>query len=250
MDFKALLKDPLLVCRGCSGVVVGVGIAVVIGWYLHVNVLLQILPTQPAMVMSTALALIAGGVALFSLTTARGSSIAAWMGIVIITLSGLNLAEYISGRNLEIDQLFVRSTIVMATKYPGRMAPLTAGCLLILGISLILTWKSQRSARKLITVGVLSSTAGMIASAAMLGYLMGIDTASGWGFFARMAIHTAAMITVLSLGLLVWAWYRARLLQIEFLHWNACGWIRNAHADDLFRVRFEFFPIALVRALA
>jgi signal transduction histidine kinase/CheY-like chemotaxis protein len=201
---------------GCFALTVGV--MAIIGWYAHSSVLLQVFPSLPAMKYNTALGFVLCGAALLLLSTRYGD-IASWLGGGVTFLALLTLTEYLCRQNFGIDQLFVKTNVDAATEFPGRMSPLTASCFLLVGIALLLTCRSSKSTARLTGIAVLASTVTMIACVAVVGFSLGIDSASGWGARARMAIHTAATFLILSIGLLIWAWYTARLASIHFLKW-------------------------------
>ena len=130
----------------------------------------------------------------------------------------LTLTEYLTGLSLGIDQLFVTSYIKTAVAYPGRMSPLTASCFGFLGIALAVAG-SGRSRRQLTTSGLFACVVAMIALMALLGYALGIQTAYGWGSYARMAPHTALTFFLAGVGLLVWSWQAANRVSFNFLRW-------------------------------
>ncbi len=66
-----------------------------------------------------------------------------WIGLIcalfVTLIGGLNLLEYIFGKNLGIDELFVSDLIIPeSTQFPGRLAPNAALALVVMGTSLIL----------------------------------------------------------------------------------------------------------------
>ena len=134
-------------------------------------------------------------------------------------LTSLTLAEYFTGHAFGVDQLFFKSYIDTATEFPGRMSPLAASCFLLISTAITLTWRGSQSKGRLTAVGILSCIVATIAIVALFGYALGIESASGWGSYTRMAIHTAATFLILAAGLLVWTWYTARLAEIYFLRW-------------------------------
>ncbi len=195
-----------------------VGITVIIGWYAHCVVLVQVLPNLVPMKYNTALGFFLCGAGLVLLTT-RYARLAAWIGGLVFILGLSTLAEYIIGRDLGIDQLFFKYYLILASETSARMAPLTAGCFTLLGMALILSGRQQRSHARLTAIGILACIVAMIACVALVGFLVGIDAAYGWGSYWRMAVHTATTFFVLSIGLLAWAWQMAGSIKFSFLRW-------------------------------
>jgi len=181
-----------------------VGIVVIVGWYAHWAAVIQVLPNLPPMKFNTALCFILCGVGLILLTTRRAWA-APWLGGVAALVGLLTLAEYVTGRSFGIDQFFVNSFIDTATKFPGRMSQLAAGCFTLMGLALALTGRGHYSKNRLTAIGILVCIVAMIAFVALLGYSLGIEVASGWGAVTRMAVHTSLTFFVLSGGLLIWA---------------------------------------------
>jgi CHASE3 domain sensor protein len=72
---------------------------------------------------------------------------------------------------------------------------------------------------RLAGTGLLACAVAVIACVALLGYGFGIEPAYGWGAFSRMAVNTAALFLLLSMGLLSWALQMARAENFNFLRW-------------------------------
>jgi PAS domain S-box-containing protein len=215
----SLVKSLVFLSKASGCFTLAIGLIVVIGHSVHDAALMQLLPSLPAMQYSSALGFILSGAGL-TLLTRRGSAIASWFGGGAVLLSLLTPAEYLSGRHFSIQPLFSNSDVVTTNEFPVRMSPLAVGCLLLIGIALILTRRSRRiAARRLTGVGILACTVMMISCVALIGSFLGIDSASGWGEHLRLADHTAATFLILGTGLLIWAWYTARLANIDFLGW-------------------------------
>ena len=169
------------------------------------------------MAFNTAFGFVLCGAALLALST-RASDFSLVLGAVIVLFSSLTLVEYVTGQDFGIDQFFIKPYIQIATEFPGRMAPLSAICFLLLGIALTLSCRA-RSTVKFTAVGILVCIVAMIGCVTLFGYSVGIDAATGWGSYSRMAANTAATFLILSTGLLVWTWHSARRDNVDFLRW-------------------------------
>ena len=201
---------------GCFAVIIG--IVVLGGWYAHWIAVIQVLPNLPPMKYNTALGFILSGIGMMLLPTSR-AAIATWFGGVVALLGAVTLVEYLTGRDFGIDQLFLKSYIDTATAFPGRMSPLAATSFTLIGVGLSLIGGATLSKARISIAGLLACVVAMIACVTLFGYALGIEVATGWGAFTRMAPHTAITYLILSSGLLVWAWHRARQINSDFLRW-------------------------------
>jgi len=195
------------------------GLLVDISWWLHWQRISQLLPNTAPMQFNTALCFILSGLALFFLTISR-PKISVWLSTVSGILAALTLLEYLSGWNLNIDQIFCKPFYAAAaTAYPGRMSPLVAVSFIFTGIAVILAGANRSWTHRLAGTGLLACMVVVIAAVAILGYLFGVEAAYGWGAYSRMAINTAIMLLILNTGLLIWAGKTARRENYNFLRW-------------------------------
>ena len=118
------------------------------------------------------------------------------------------MVEYVGGVSLGIDELFMDHTITTKTSHPGRMAPNTAACFTLLGLSAVVRPRRWTPMHRSVLTVVLGSLTFGLAVVALSGYMASLETAYGWGNLTRMAVHTSVGFTVASLGLLCWIWSR------------------------------------------
>lgn len=195
-----------------SGVVLGV--AVLFGWYTGTEVLIQVHPTFVPMQYNTALGFLLSGAGL--VTYLRGKPAVAMVLGTIVTLIGvLTLYEYIARVDIGIDQLFMTHYIDLHTPNPGRMAPNTALCFSLTGVSIILM--SVDFIRKNLTITILGALIAGLGAIALFGYITQLVPAFGWGKMTRMAAHTAFGFMMLGSALLITShqWIKAK----EFRLW-------------------------------
>ena len=189
--------------RFCALAVAMLGIAVLLGWALHIAVLKSVLPGWATMKANTALAFVLAGGALAAITW--GQDVGDWrkvhiaIGLVLMVIALLTLGEYLFGVDFGIDQLLVKdSPETVSAAPPGRMALATALGFAFAGLALVLLdsrrarWGSQAAAIVVNLIGVL----------AILGYGYGVAALYGVGAYSSMALHTAAGLVVMSLGAL------------------------------------------------
>ena len=184
------------------------GLTVLAGWYTHNLALLRICPGFVAMAYNTALGFFFSGLSLLAL--ARGKPRLAALGAALtFGLGAVTLAEYAIGRDLGIDQLFMKSYIRSGISHYGRMAVCTALCFTVSsGALLIILQKRRRMWQPLVTAALASIVAGL-GLVALSGYFTGISLSYAWGQTTRMAVHTASGFLLLGAGLLAAAWCKS-----------------------------------------
>src|SRR5580698_3177342 len=107
------------------------GSVVLVGWAIHSTSLIQVAPNLAPMQRNTALGFILTGLALLGIVigkpklTFSGSA-------ATITLAAVTLLEYLFRVNFGIDELLGVAYIRNEVTDPGRMAPTTALCFIIL----------------------------------------------------------------------------------------------------------------------
>ena len=196
---------------------IGVGMMVLVGWYAHWAVLVQVLPTLVPMKYNTALGFVLCGSCL-SLLTTRYAGTVTWLGGTVALLGFLTLIEYFTGYDLGIDQLLFKYYLILPSETSARMAPLSAGCFLVFGLALALSGQRLGEMR-LTAVAIMACIVTVIAGVATFGFVIGIEAAYGWGSYWHMALHTAVLFFLLGLGLLAWAWQAAQSIEFNFFRW-------------------------------
>lgn len=204
------LGSPLLgwigiIPRVAGAITVVTAVAVLVGWWLDVQILKSVHPTFVTMKANTALAFLAAGASLWLYGCAGSSS---WMrrlaracagGVAVIGL--LTCLEYALNQPLHIDQIpFREGPGAVGTPHLGRMALTTAIGLVLVGSALcLLDAKAQRVRRLFFVLVVLIALFGQLA---VLGYVLGVGYLYGVGATTEMAVHTALLFLVLSAGVL------------------------------------------------
>ncbi len=190
-----------------GGATLLLGLVVIVGWYTGNRTLIQVLPQFVPMQYNTALGFVLSGAALLLLIVEHRRA-AVVVGALAALIGALTLVEYVAQIDLHIDEFFMKHDITTATSHPGRMAPNTAMCFLLVGLAV--AWSPQcwtSRSRSLLRV-VLVSLAFGLSTVALSGYLTHLETAYGWGNLTRMAIHTAVGFMLVSSGTLFWVWSR------------------------------------------
>jgi PAS domain S-box-containing protein len=194
------------------------GLLIVASWYARWQSILQMAPNTAPMQYNTALCFILSGAGLFLLTTAR-AKIAPWLCGAAAFFALLTLLEYLTGLDFGIDQIFFKPYFQTATAYPGRMSPLAAICFIFFGAGIVLVCTKKQWPHRLAAAGMLACIVGVIAVVALCGFVFGIESATGWGAYSRLAINTSVAFLLLSIGLLIWSCQAARREDFNFLRW-------------------------------
>jgi PAS domain S-box-containing protein len=226
-----------------------VGSVVLLGWLLDITSLKILMPGLASMKANTAACLALCGVSLWLMSKVRQSETldenrariaGRFVGIVVASVGLATLAEYLLRRNFGIDQLLFVDRLGDGHSIPGRMAPHTALCFVTLGLALVLIHvETKRGFRP---AQFLSLAPAFISLMAMLGYLYSVVSFYRITSFTGMALHTAATLFVLSLGIFFFASDRGlaaifssdsfggivvrRLLPATFLVPIVIGWFR------------------------
>lgn len=117
---------------------------------------------------------------------------------LLALLTGATLLEYLTGAGFGIDEFLVKDYLVLHTSHPGRMAPNTALCFLFCGLAGALAWPFLHG-----LAGSVISSLGLLG---LSGYMVGVESAYGWGRMTRMSPQTAVGMMLLGLALVGLAW--------------------------------------------
>jgi PAS domain S-box-containing protein len=189
---EGVRRVPLLAGAG----VAALGVMVLLGWLFDVDWLKSVLPGLPTMKANTALGFLLSGVAL--LLRGRFPRLSLLCTGLVYAVVGLTVAEYATGLDFGLDQLFFRDVLDEHTLHPGRMASATALCFVLCSASLLMLdiprgrWTQQTFAL----------ATGLFGLTGLLGYLYDVKQLYQFTGVASMALHTALGFVVLSVGLL------------------------------------------------
>ncbi len=122
---------------------------------------------------------------------------------VALLIGFITLLEYFSTVSINIDQLFVKSYILIQSSHPGRMAPYTAFSFIFSSIAILININSTENSTLKIIAILFSLLVLVLSVIAIIGYIAHLPTAYGWGQFTTMAVHTALGFITVSLGTLM-----------------------------------------------
>jgi diguanylate cyclase (GGDEF)-like protein len=183
---------------GCGAVLVGC-VVLVGGWAFGMNALKSVLPGLSCMKANTAAAIVMLGAGLALLAGGRNFRTLGKVAAAIALTLGLGtLAEYALAWNAGIDQLLFKDSATPAAAFPGRPAVATALMISLLGGGLLCV---QRPALHRMKTFAGLSTA-LAAWGALNAYVFGAQALQAVPLFSSVALHTAVIMLILSLGVL------------------------------------------------
>lgn len=186
---------------GLSGLfAVLAGGLVLVGWAADIVWLKSVVPGFIAMNPLSAMCFAAAGISLLLLcrpvVSRRPRLLAQCAAITIAFVGGLRLAAYIWDFNFDVDRLLFTGSLA-----DNRMAPNTAICFLLSGLTLLLLDVMTR--RGFWPAQVLALTVATISLVSLVGYGYGAASLYQIASYIPMALHTAVVFQILSLGMLL-----------------------------------------------
>src|SRR2546430_2223260 len=191
---------------GAALSVLGLGVSVLGGWLFDIELLKRVHPAWATMKANSAFCFICAGFSLWLLNLKPATELKARLAqacALAVTIVGLlTLAEYLSGRDLGIDQLFIREHQAKArAPILFRMGVETALCFVFLGIALVIldveTSRGRWPSQHLVLASACVTLLGFV------GNFYGV--AGGYGIVSRgsVAFHTLIAFFLLCLGILL-----------------------------------------------
>ena len=192
----------------CGILAILLGIIVLLGWAIHSELLIQVIPGLAPMQRNTAFDFALSGLALLGIVwrkprlTLTGSAIAA-------TFAAGTLLEYLFHANFGIDELLGAGYLMTETSSPGRMSPTTALCFVVLAVGFALAQTGMRKNRSAV-LGVTGLVVAAVGATCFIGVLSGTSDAFAWGNLTRVALPTAVAFMLLGIGVTAVAWDMTR----------------------------------------
>ena len=175
------------------------------GWVLHVEALKSIIPGADPMKPNMAVAILLCGAALSLLsrkTLTRPIRLCtAAIAATVIILSALTIGEYLFDRDLGIERWLVGDVrIDLGDPHPGRMAPITAACFILVGVALFLASRQIQKRLRLPLVGALSGTLTAAGAVPLIGFLLELLFGRSWNYMGVTPSGLAGAVAFLLLG--------------------------------------------------
>ena len=184
-----------------GALLVVLGGLVLVGWLTDSELLKRVYRRWVSMKAHTALTFIGFGVALLVPMVRRArwaSRIAIALGVLVALNAFVQQLEYAFGVSFGTDNLFGWDRVGPNTTHPGRMAPITVVCFLILGIALVLHHLRQESIAQ-----VMGAVSLAIAATGVLGYLFGVRGLYRISSYTSMAANTGIGLLIASVSVML-----------------------------------------------
>ena len=176
---------------------IAVGSATIALWLAEPARLAALYPSLFGMKFNSGLATVTIGAAL--LMTMRGlRHLPALMMVPVFLYGAVALSQHVFGIDAGIDTALNKPFVDIGTSLPGRIAPNTAVCYMLVSLALFLRAIRQRSDTLQIALGVATF---IIAAAAFIGYAIALDFAHDWIRFTRMSFQSTTCFVVLSIAI-------------------------------------------------
>ena len=183
----------------CGALAALLGIAVLIGWAIHSDFLIQIAPDLAPMQRNTAISFILCGIALLGIVTSK-SRFTFTGAALTAALSIASLFEYLFQASFGIDELLGVAFITTRTPDHGRMSPTTALCFAVFAVAAVLS-QTVLSKKISVVLGFAGFLLAAVGATCCIGALTGTNDAFAWGNLNRVALHTGVGFALLGIGL-------------------------------------------------
>lgn len=188
-----------------GSLVILISISVLIGWAMEIQILKSISPKWISMKTNTALCFLLAGISITLQTPIKWHINPAYKKIFSVSaacifgfIAILNLVEYLFNISPGIDELiFKDGPNPFGTLYPGRMAPSTVVCFLLLSIS-ILSGNNKIFKTPVFQLPVF--IVGGFSLAGLSGYIFDAQEMFSLGGFNSMAFHTVLCFLLLAVA--------------------------------------------------
>jgi diguanylate cyclase (GGDEF)-like protein/PAS domain S-box-containing protein len=176
-----------------------VGLIVLVGWIVGSDPVKSMLLGPLAMKANTAVCFVLMGVGVILLSDQAASR--RWLAVALIgaatSIALLTLSQYLTGADLEIDQLLFRDTPVRAgTVGAGRMSPLTTIAFSLLALGAVSAARAPR------IVLPLSVAALALSALNVFSFVFDASIPPALAGYSQMALNTAIAMVILAVGVL------------------------------------------------
>jgi len=195
-------------------------LSALLGWALDIAALKRGLASSVAMNPVTAVCLALLGLEAFRMNALKAHAALAKAGqlaILVVVAAGLGeLSDLIFGTSFSIDETLFGAALNAEARYPSRMAPNTAACLVLLGVALqLMRGGTDNRVRNAQLLAILVLLAGLLALA---GNLFGVRGLSGPLQYIPMAFNTALAVCFIAASVLSYSRHKGLL---KFVRWES-----------------------------
>lgn len=176
-------------------IVLAVAILVLAGWEFGIPSLKSISPQMVAMNPASAICFVFASLSFFWLTRPRRPKAVAVVGylfaIAVIVIAGCVLLNFLFYTGIQPDAILFTDKLTTSGPggLPNRMAPNTAFCFMMTGISLLLLHYENKKGR--MAAHYIALLIGMLSLLSLLGYLYQVEEFYGVFNYVAMALNTA-----------------------------------------------------------
>lgn len=205
-----LIVKNIKVAKILAIVVALIGVLVVFGWIMDIQIIKSILLQWIPMRFITAVTFIFGGISLYHIAKITekdegiSSAVVPLMSIIILLIMGIFLVSIFSGSKTGIDGFFIKETPSEIEAFPPGF-PSTGVIIsfIIFSIAGIATVLSQKNIKIYLRLSGWTMTA--IGGVGIIGYIIGSDilTYNIPGFSSTIAFLAAVLIVLLGYGLVL-----------------------------------------------
>ncbi|MDB6128847.1 MAG: multi-sensor hybrid histidine kinase [Verrucomicrobia bacterium] len=201
-----------------AGALILLGGGSLLGWWMHLDNLVQPLVALAPITANEALCVFLLGGALLGLE--RKWFPPAWCALPAIVLTALTVGEYAFSADFRIDELLVRDHLLVDIAFPGRMSIAAASSLLLVAVAFV--WRSiNRVARTQAFIGgVAGSIVAAVGCSTLLGYAANVPAVYGWGTATAISPVSGFALLLLGLALLVLSWREAVQAEGDTPSWS------------------------------
>jgi hypothetical protein len=218
MPLTGAARTPNRVGAAAGAFSAGLGLLVLLGSYTGSTALVQVRAAFVPMPPNTALSFFLCGMGLLA-SRRRPSWQTTVAGALVSALGFLTLLQFPFDVSVGVDRLLMHGAIGVEVSHPGRMAPNTAVCFVVIGTALVLLGTRPQWRHRSLFIGLLGSVPAALGSATLIGYAGDLRHALSWGHAMRMAIHAAVGFAVLGCGIIACVWRDDRQPEPGIPHW-------------------------------
>jgi signal transduction histidine kinase len=194
------------------------GMLICIGWWMRNPSLVQLFNDDSPAQFNSALGFILLGFGELGIVL-RHRDLVKWAAGAVLILAAAEMAEWMFRVDFGIDALFAVPFLAAGTPHPGRMAPNTAACFLLVGGAQLLMSRTSKDAAASTAAVVMKTIAGGIAFIALLGYVVKLKSANGWTVSVGMAVPSLCGFLLIIGARIVALWKRDIIDQPKLPNW-------------------------------
>lgn len=183
-----------------------IGTTIMIGWFIKNQTITQIHTIYAPTHFNAALSIFLMGLSII-LTVHKKHKLSIIPLLLVFVIATSTIIEHLFKLDFGIDELFIKDYLFIKTSSPGRMGMNTAICLMLGSFGLLAT--SLKVFKKYFhyVLFPISIVIAFIAIISLVGYLIGLEAAYGWGHWTRMSINTSISFVIIGIGLFSYLWH-------------------------------------------